>query len=145
MSIKTGLTSRAGRLVLCAMLALAWSAPPLRFAHGDIAPNAPPTVSIDRMFSAIKNVASDLPRDSFDPQAAIDQAGREPQKLFDWVRGNTSWAAYEGQLRGAAGVLMDRTGNSLDRALLLADLLGRCGYKTRLGHARLSMTQAAEL
>ena len=47
----------------------------------------------------------------------------DPQKMLDWVRDNTRLVPYEGSLRGALGVLMDRNGNSLDRSILLARLL----------------------
>jgi hypothetical protein len=49
----------------------------------------------------------------------VEQLGRDPQVLFEWVRDNTWWIPYRGVLRGPAGVLMDRLGNSLDRSLLL--------------------------
>jgi hypothetical protein len=48
-------------------------------------------------------------------------------------------------LRGAAGVLMDRMGNSLDRSLLLGDLLRSAGYDVRLAHTSLSIRKAEEL
>ena len=67
----------------------------------------------------------EIPRDTFDPQAIIDKVGKDPNKLFEWVRDNTYWVPYRGMLRGHVGVLMDRVGSSLDRSLLLAELLRR--------------------
>lgn len=85
------------------------------------------------------------PRDTFDGQAVIQRVGTDPLKLFEWVRDNTFWIPYQGSLRGAAGVLMDRLGNSLDRSLLLGVLLRSAGYEVRLAHANLSTRQAREL
>jgi hypothetical protein len=59
------------------------------------------------------------------------------------VRENTFWVPYRGLLRGSAGVLMDRLGNSLDRAALLAMLLKQTGQPVRLAHGSLSPAQAA--
>ena len=44
---------------------------------------------------------------------------------FRSVRSHTVWVPYRGLLRGATGVLMDRRGDSLDRAELLAMRLER--------------------
>jgi hypothetical protein len=61
------------------------------------------------------------------------------------VRDSTQWIPYLGRLRGPAGVLMDRQGNDLDRALLLAALLQRAGQTVRLAHGQLSRERAAAL
>jgi hypothetical protein len=76
-----------------------------------------------KLFPVLEAVDREIPRDTFDLQAIIDKAGREPAALFKWVQDETSLVPYRGVLRGATGVLMDRLGNSLDRALLLASLL----------------------
>ena len=59
-------------------------------------------------------------------------------KLFEWVRGSPYWVPYRGSLRGPTGVLMDRLGSSLDRSLLLAELLRTAGHQARLVRAELS-------
>ena len=46
---------------------------------------------------------------------------------------------------GPAGVLMDRMGNSLDRSLLLAEVLRRIGATVRLAHGTLDDKKAPEL
>jgi hypothetical protein len=63
--------------------------------------------------------------------------------LFAWVKANSFWIPYRGVLRGPVGVLMDGRGNSLDRSLLLADLLKRAGHTVRLAHAQLPQQDAA--
>lgn len=57
--------------------------------------------------------------------------------MYAWVRDETRWLPYAGALRGADGVMHDRMGSSLDRALLLAELLERSRYTVRLAHAPL--------
>jgi hypothetical protein len=31
------------------------------------------------------------PRDTFDPQVIVDNVGKDPAKLFEWVRDSTLW------------------------------------------------------
>src|SRR5262249_23027762 len=73
------------------------------------------------------------------------QVGRDPAALFRWVQRNTNWIPYRGLLRGATGVLMDREGNSLDRAVLLGTLLTRAGHTVRLAHGDLGRKEAVKL
>ena len=68
----------------------------------------------------------------------LEQTGTDAVAIRDWVVEHSAWLPYEGVLRGAAGVLMDRSGNSLDRSLLLASLLEQAGYSVRLAHETLS-------
>ncbi|HEX4793877.1 MAG TPA: hypothetical protein VH370_08805 [Humisphaera sp.] len=100
---------------------------------------------LEKQFKALEAAGAAIPRQSFDPQAIVAAVGNDPTKLFEWVRDQTFLVSYRGMLRGPAGVLMDRLGNSLDRSLLLADLLRRAGHKSRLANAPLSAAQAAEL
>jgi hypothetical protein len=102
----------------------------------------------DRVRYLLEQFASlqaQVPRETFDAKTVIAAVGNEPASLFAWIRDNTSWAPYRGSLRGPVGVLMDRIGNSLDRSLLLADLLRRTGRKARLAHAQLAPDQARAL
>ncbi len=100
---------------------------------------------MEKAFDALAAAAKEIPRDTFDPQAIVDHVGRDPVKLFEWVRDNTFWVPYQGALRGPTGVLMDRLGNSLDRALLLAKLLQVAGHEVRLARVDLSEGQAQAL
>ncbi len=93
-------------------------------------------------FDALERSAEEIPRDTFDPQAILNTVGTDPAMLFQWVRDNTSLIPYRGSLRGHIGVLMDRLGNSLDRALLLHRLLTLSGHKTRLVRGRLTRKAA---
>jgi len=88
----------------------------------------------DPILQALDSIQKEIPAETFDVHAVIQSAGQEPVKLFEWVRDHTYWVPYHGALRGPAGVLMDRLGNSLDRALLLCELLRTAGRTVRLAH-----------
>src|SRR5687767_970706 len=66
---------------------------------------------LEQSLKAIEAGLQDAPRDRWDPEYVVDLLGREPQRLFDWVRASTDWVPYHGVLRGPSGVLMDREGN----------------------------------
>jgi len=100
---------------------------------------------IERLFAALEELNKDIPRDSFDPQAIVDKVGKDPEALFKWVRDNTYLVPYQGILRGPKGVLMDGLGNSLDRALLLQQLLVIAGYHSRIARGTLDDNQASRL
>ena len=97
---------------------------------------------MERYFRALEDLLKEIPRDTFDPRAIMDKVGADQELLFKWVRDNTVFIPYEGSLRGPVGVLMDRYGNSLDRALLLHELLRLAGHDARLARGRLSDQQA---
>jgi len=100
---------------------------------------------LEKYFSAIEDAATRIPRETFDPEAVVQRIGQDPIKLFEWVRDETGFVAYQGSLRGSIGVLMDRRGNSLDRALLLHELLLLAGSEVRLASGRLSPEKAKEV
>jgi len=99
---------------------------------------------LDRYFQALEEAAKEIPRETYDPQSIVDLVGKDPEALFKWVRDNTCLLPYQGVLRGPIGVLMDRFGNSLDRALLLYELLRLAGLDVRLAHGTLSEKLARE-
>ena len=100
---------------------------------------------VERAFAKLEAVVRDVPRDRFDPEAVIEMVGRDPAALYAWVREHTAPLPYRGALRGSRGVLADRVGNSLDRSLLLAELVRAVGYSARLANAALPPEQAAAL
>jgi len=71
-------------------------------------------------------------RAEFEVSAVARQLGGDPMAILAWVRDSTRLLPYEGALRGAVGVLSDRSGGALDRALLLEALLRESGYETRI-------------
>ena len=98
-----------------------------------------------RAFEALEELSREMPRETFEAAAVVRQVGGEPKALLAWVRDHTFWVPYRGALRGPAGVLMDRLGNSLDRASLLAELLRAAGRNARLARAELNEAAAREL
>jgi hypothetical protein len=93
----------------------------------------------------IAEAAEALETERFDrlhPEVVVEATAGDPDALVEWVAAETRWVPYRGALRGAAGVLLDRTGSNLDRALLLADLLTRAGHDVRLAHAQLPVDTA---
>lgn len=100
---------------------------------------------LEKIFDAIEEILREAPRESFDPKALSQEIGSDAGKIFEWVRDNTYLVPYGGSLRGPTGVLMDRLGNSFDRALLLYELLQQSGHEARLARGSLSQKQIKEL
>jgi hypothetical protein len=100
---------------------------------------------IDSSFRALEDGERDAPRDRWDPDYVVHMLGSDPARIVAWVRDSTWWIPYHGRLRGPVGVLMDRQGNSLDRALLLATLLRGAGETVRLAHGDMSPAAAMQL
>jgi hypothetical protein len=96
-------------------------------------------------FVALEDAIQRIPRESFDPEAIIQKFGGDSIQLFEWVRDETFLIPYQGSLRGPGGVLMDRKGNSLDRSLLLCEMLLRTGQKARLATRYLSENEMTQL
>jgi hypothetical protein len=96
---------------------------------------------LGQLFDGLAQAEKLIPRDHFDPDAIVAAVGNDPTALARWVKDRTLLVPYHGTLRGPVGVLMDRVGNSLDRALLLCELLRAAGQQSRLARARLSGTE----
>ncbi|HZL38038.1 MAG TPA: hypothetical protein VFC78_22170 [Tepidisphaeraceae bacterium] len=126
------------RLLLGASVAILWAVAPSAWSADPAA--AAPVISAlrpDRLFDALASADRRAPADQYDPAAVVALAGRDPVALLAWVRDHTAWAPYQGALRGPTGVLLDRVGSSLDRSLLLAELLRSAGFQSRLAYAQL--------
>ncbi len=120
----------------------------------EAAPAAPPAAAkddaavaaaVERAYRAVEDGARLIPADRYSPQAAAAIAGGTPEGILAWVRDNTRPVPYAGVLRGARGVLLDRRGNSLDRALLIVEMLEASGRPARLAHARIDEAKAREM
>ncbi len=68
-----------------------------------------------------------------------------PQAAFEFVRDSIGYDPYPGVLRGARGTLLARSGNDIDRALLLRDLLDRMVVPSRLVVGSLDRQEASAL
>lgn len=91
--------------------------------------------SLETYFREIRTVRDQLPHAQFDPAARVRETGTDPEDLLAWVRDRTIRVPYEGRLRSPAAVMMDGTGNGLDRAVLLAHLLSLAGHEVHLATA----------
>jgi len=151
-------SSVGGRLfrgALCASLLLSWSnvlpvlqaqqsAPPATRAM-DPKTRDEVSAELDRLFAAVAAARRELPRRQFDPEALVEEIGRDPAMLLAWVRDHVRWVPYRGALRGAVGTLMDRSGNSLDRSLLLAEMIAATGFEVRLARGTLAADRARQV
>ena len=146
MHLSYDLPSRMARGMFAVMMGWAWAGA-LNHAHAQptavaathttqptAAERAARVEHFSRSMRALEDAVRELPRDTFDLNSIVQQVGRDPATLFEWVRDRTAWAPYSGNLRGTGGVLMDRLGNSLDRSVLLAALLKMAGHEVRLAH-----------
>jgi hypothetical protein len=91
------------------------------------------------------HVAQAAARNEDDEVAVLAKTGADPAAIARWVGENTRLIPYAGTLRGAEGVLLDRVGSNLDRALLLADLLRRAGFQVRVARTTLTTDEIAAL
>lgn len=140
------LSRRVFRGLFCAAMIVSWSGGLTTARTRDTAPDFEKgRAALDTVFRTLEAVQKDLPRDSFDPRAIVATNDADPGRLIEWVRRETSWVPCRGALRGPVGVLQDRTGGSLDRALLLGELLRVAGHEVRLGSAKLDAPAAEAL
>jgi hypothetical protein len=152
--------SRLARALFCLTIVIVWCSAPQRSAEADSnAPGPAPAPSheqlvqrynqmaddLTKLVKAFSAIDGDLPRDTFDLNGVIHANGAEPDRIFAWVRDKTAYVPYRGALRGPVGVLMDRSGNSMDRSLLLAKLLQLAGQQVRLAHGKLPDDTAESL
>ena len=149
MSLSNHWSSVLARGMFAVLMTLAWTnAVQATQAAASETPAAPALTDFraaaDRLERILKIIEADdrqVPRDTFDVDSILAQTGRDPRAILAWVRDHTRWLPYRGCLRGATGVLMDRLGSSLDRAVLLAEMLRRAGHTVRLAHRVLNDDQ----
>jgi len=85
-----------------------------------------------------------FPRELVDVDA-LARSLTTPEAAFAYVRDGIALEPYAGIMKGAAGTLVSRGGNSVDRALLLAAILSANGVTARIVRGTLPEAQVAAL
>lgn len=74
-----------------------------------------------------------------------NELGKDPQRIFAFVRDEIGFESYTGSLRGARGALWSKAGNALDKASLMIALLRISGVPARYIQGTLPDDRAKEL
>lgn len=93
----------------------------------------------------LEKLQARIPKGDFDPKAKAAELGPDVNAVFRFVRDDIAFEAYAGVLRGATGTLVGRAGNSLDKSILLAELLKANGRTVRFARGQLDGAQAETL
>jgi hypothetical protein len=94
-----------------------------------------------------ENLASTPETDLTDP-FIINKAAElhhNPVEIFEFMKNDIGYEAYQGSLRGARGTLWSKAGNALDQASLMIALLRASGVKARYVKGTLGTAEAQDV
>lgn len=101
--------------------------------------------SIEESNRKLRKVQGAVDQTRFDPEDWLDRLDYDAEEILAAVTGEIAFQPYAGVLRGVAGTMRARAGNSVDQALLLAWLLKSAGYDARIVRGELSAADAGRL
>ncbi len=101
--------------------------------------------TLRRLMSVFDYLDGQVDHSVYEVSALSSRLGNDPKVMQPYVQNSFAYRPYWGALKGAQGVLFDRTGNALDRSLLLAELLAMQGHAVRIAGAQLSDEQTQDL
>jgi hypothetical protein len=157
MRVHSDVCSRLARITLIVMLTVAWSGAlaPLARAQSPASEPAAPADATQRekQFAAVmqrlcrigEREISKPGADGSDVRQKAAELNNDSDRIFAFVRDDVRYEPYRGVLRGARGTLLAMSGNSLDKSLLLQEMLQAGGYNTRLVRGELPADQATAL
>lgn len=100
---------------------------------------------VERTIKLVGGLRASVDRSQFDLDALLARLNYDDRSIIDFVAAEIVYQPYEGALRGPAGTLASRAGNTLDQALLLARLLRDAGFDARIARGAMSPGIQAEL
>jgi large repetitive protein len=117
---------------------------PISRIHSLAPSSKPPAKAIGKPVRPLQLTGPDDPTDPYiiNEAAALNH---NPQQIFNYVRDNIGYQAYNGSVRGARGTLWSKSGNALDRSSLLVALLEASGYTAQYVTGTLTKAQAQPL
>ena len=101
--------------------------------------------ALKQLQAALKNIGSAIDPATLDVRAAQEKLGSDPKALTAFVTSQIGYEPYAAVLRGARGTLLARSGNAIDRAMLLAELLRAAGRTVRFAQGELTPGQAEQV
>lgn len=102
------------------------------------------TPEVQAYFDRVDKRMALIPDDGYDPNVLAKELSTS-DAIFAFVRDHIRTEAYPGEMRGPSGTLQARGGSSVDKAYLLAGMLGAINVPTRLVHAQLSDAEATQI
>jgi len=106
---------------------------------------AAPTLDIDLAFQRARQIVEIFDEQRLTIAGQTRILGVAPASIISFVQSEIRLDIYRGSLRGGRGALLARSGNPLDQALLLDQMLGDAGITTRLRKIALTPDQQRRL
>lgn len=103
------------------------------------------SAQLDQLNAKLTRLRADIDQSRFDPDSLVDKLDYDADALVGFVRDQVAFQPYDGVLRGVAGTLRARAGNSIDQALLLGYLLKSAGYDVRVVRGTLGVDDALHM